>query len=278
MAVTRATRPVGQHAGIPRDVFERELRAAETRRARARVRRQTTAATDVTRARSPRMAGSDARQRPTTSFDPRDGAGQRLVGTVRDQAANDRRCIAHATAAAIEAFISRKSASVAALPSISVGHVFELSGKQEALDATADGVADGVLETACFPPTPACGDPSQRSWRVAMSFLGDEDDLVAEICAAVRANSVPVIVVPTFDNFMAFTGSGVYTPAGQSRDAHALCVIGYEVTAGSGVWIVQNSFGTDWGDGGFARIRWEDRDLGPEKIACRVQGVVPPGT
>jgi C1A family cysteine protease len=70
----------------------------------------------------------------------------------------------------------------------------------------------------------------------------------------------------------------VYVPSGQSGDAHALSIVGYEVAAGSGAWIVQNSMGTDWGENGFARFRWGDPDLGPEKIVCDVRGVRRPGT
>ncbi len=250
---------------------------ADLARARAKLVRQTTASVDATRTRSPRMAGRATLLRPSSGFDPRDGAGSRLVGAIREQPAHDRMCVAHATAVAIEAFISRKKSSVAALPSMSVSHIFQLSGDQELLSPTARGVAQGVFESACFPRTPACGDPMQHAWPAAMTRLDAIDDPVAEMCAAVRGSDLLVIAVPVFENFSAFLGAGVYVPSGRELGAHALCIVGYDASTRGGAWIVQNSYGVAWGDTGFGRVAWEDRDLQPERVVYRVQGVVAPG-
>jgi C1A family cysteine protease len=277
MAVKKVARRVGQGMHIPLSIYEEEVRLADQARSRAQVLRRTTAAADVTRTRGRRSATRAAATRPTSGFDPRDGSGARLAGAVREQPSHDRMCVAHATAVAIESFISRKSASVAALPSLSVSHIFQLSGDQELLSPTARGVSEGVLESACFPPTPACANPALHAWRTAMTRLDAIDDPVAEMCAALRGGDLLVVSVPVFANFSDFVGSGVYSPGGQELGAHALCILGYDASAGGGSWIVQNSYGSSWGDAGCARVAWEDSDLQPERVTYRVQGVLAPG-
>ena len=277
MAIRRTARQAGQGTHIPLSVYEEEVRLADLARSRAHVLRRTTAATDATRTRARRSATRAAATRPTSGFDPRDRAGSRLAGAVREQPTHDRMCVAHATAVAIESFISRKTASVAGLPSLSVSHIFDLSGDQELLSPTARGVSEGVLESACFPLTPACGEPAQHAWRTAMTRLDAIDDPVAEMCASLRNGELLVISVPVFENFAGFTGTGVYAPNGTELGAHALCILGYDASAAGGSWIVQNSYGSSWGDAGCARVAWQDADLQPERVTYRVQGVLAPG-
>ena len=108
---------------------------------------------------------------------------------------------------------------------------------------------------------------------VRLDAIGDP---VIEMCAALRNGAMLVISVPIFENFAAFTGAAVYRPSGREIGAHALCIVGYNVDQGAGDWIVQNSYGSTWGDGGYARIAWEDRHMQAERVVYTVQGLVPP--
>ncbi|MDZ7630254.1 MAG: C1 family peptidase [Gemmatimonadaceae bacterium] len=275
MAVKKSAPP--RRTFLPIRSHLEEARVADRARQLALVERRTRAATDVTRVR--RRGGTAAARtvatRPTTGFDPRDG-GVRLTGAIQLQPPNDRRCTAYATVTAVEAYVCRRAQSLTARPALSVSHLFSLSGNQETLGATADAVKDGVLEAACFPPTPSCDDPAAHTWRAAMSRLIALDDRVAEMCAALRAGQLLVVSVPVFRNFAAFTGTEVYRARGARVGAHALCIIGYEADATGGRWIVQNSFGPDWGDGGYARIAWNDGDVEPERVVYRVEEVAHP--
>ena len=111
-----------------------------------------------------------------------------------------------------------------------------------------------------------------------MQRLDAISDPVIEMCAALRNGALLVISVPIFENFATFTGTGVFRPASREIGAHALCIVGYSVDAGAGGWIVQNSYGAAWGDGGYARIAWEDKHMQAERVVYTVQSLVPPRT
>lgn len=62
-------------------------------------------------------------------------------------------------------------------------------------------------------------------------------------------------VTPEFFSYR----DGVYQAAGScigsSGISHALLIVGFGIDNGMDYWLVQNSFGTSWGMGGFGKIR-----------------------
>lgn len=80
---------------------------------------------------------------------------------------------------------------------------------------------------------------------------------IEENVAAMKAhiyNRGPVVsVIEVFDDLFDYNGRGVYAHAPTSKSAgiHAISVVGWNESGSRPFWIVQNSWGTSWGDGGF---------------------------
>ncbi|KAL4441018.1 hypothetical protein ABPG77_010449 [Micractinium sp. CCAP 211/92] len=82
-----------------------------------------------------------------------------------------------------------------------------------------------------------------------------------DIMSAVFRGRAPVIYFNAEESFVGYT-SGVY-PASACKGAginHAMVVVGYSLP--EKYWIVRNSWGTDWGENGYARIEMK-LDGGP---------------
>ena len=58
-----------------------------------------------------------------------------------------------------------------------------------------------------------------------------------------------------YSNFFSYS-SGVYsTTTGDEKGGHAVALIGYGSESGVKYWLVQNSWGTNWGLEGFAKFK-----------------------
>ena len=82
------------------------------------------------------------------------------------------------------------------------------------------------------------------------SYSGDEDKLkalVAEHGAVVTA----VAAAGPFSNY----GGGVFSGCTNSNTDHAVTVVGYGTANGEDYWLIKNSWGTGWGEGGFIRLK-----------------------
>ncbi|XP_012851905.1 PREDICTED: cathepsin L-like [Erythranthe guttata] len=68
----------------------------------------------------------------------------------------------------------------------------------------------------------------------------------------------PVLAyMDVFESFLDFVGPEVYKENyGKYSGSHIVLIVGYGVDAqGYDYWIVQNTWGSDWGDKGFAKVR-----------------------
>lgn len=98
---------------------------------------------------------------------------------------------------------------------------------------------------------------------------------VERMRAALIAMGPLLTVMHVYPNFRDFTGPGVYRPQGNKEgEAHAVCIVGFEGRDPEGCWIIRNSLGTSWGDRGYFRVAYGDRDLDLENATFAVRQLV----
>ncbi|XP_051214809.2 fruit bromelain-like [Lolium perenne] len=125
-------------------------------------------------------------------------------------------------------------------------------------------VENGGLTTEAEYPYRAVRGPCNRakSARIAAKItgqgaIGPRNELVMQKAVAGQ----PVGVAIEVGSGMQFYKSGVYSGPCGTRLAHAVTVVGYgtDPSTGAKYWIVKNSWGQTWGEGGYIRMR---RDVG----------------
>ena len=72
------------------------------------------------------------------------------------------------------------------------------------------------------------------------------------------------------------SGTGVGTGRSHNID-HDVIIVGWDDTKGNGgAWKMRNSWGTRWGEQGYAWVAYGAYDLGNEAVWCKVNGSAPP--
>lgn len=67
------------------------------------------------------------------------------------------------------------------------------------------------------------------------------------------------------DAFLAYTGGVFNACGGTILGQHAVVLVGWDDSQGSaGVWILRNSWDSDWGEGGYARIEYDCLSVGQQ--------------
>ncbi len=65
-----------------------------------------------------------------------------------------------------------------------------------------------------------------------------------------------------YDDLRFYTGGVYQHVSGAYLGGHAVVIVGWDDA--ESCWICKNSWGTDWGEDGYFRIRWEDCSIGGE--------------
>jgi C1A family cysteine protease len=123
----------------------------------------------------------------------------------------------------------------------------------------------GVTDEACMPYQPTdmnctasrCSDWQNRLTKIA-SYTSYATTAARKDAIAAKG---PVLAgMAVYNDFFAYTG-GVYVKSASATLAgyHCISVVGYNDT--DQCWILKNSWGTNWGEGGFCRIRYGQADL-----------------
>ena len=182
------------------------------------------------------------------------------LGTVPDQGTCGS-CWAHVTASAVESAMCLS------------GHgTVHLSAEQFlTCDTDNFGCSGGYIEYAmqymsdhglCAEGAWSNGDACDACTIVPGSVIASYETMADVSEESLKQMIMRGPTVTHFDvtvSFQTHSGSGIYTAPPQCNSTdHALLLVGW----GETYWIVQNSWGTDWGNGGYAYI---------EKGACNIE-------
>ncbi|MBN1350775.1 choice-of-anchor J domain-containing protein [candidate division KSB1 bacterium] len=121
----------------------------------------------------------------------------------------------------------------------------------------------------------ACPDWNERAHKIATwRWITSDSVNIDQIKAAVLENPLPCYMTVYSD--FAFYQSGVYEHVFGNRSGyHAVVIVGWEDNppeGGSSCWIVKNSWGTDWGENGYFKIRRDACDIGTWCIDMDIAG------
>lgn len=113
----------------------------------------------------------------------------------------------------------------------------------------------GVCKMYWMEMLPGCTvDSSPTDSRLNYKVLTNERDIQRYV-----AENGPVATVLQASNKFLYYGSGIFDDPTCSRspDAvdHAIVIVGYGREAGTDYWLIKNSWGTSWGDEGYAKVK-----------------------
>lgn len=167
-------------------------------------------------------------------------------------------------------------------PDLSEQHLLSCSGGGDcdggyASDAAEYTKTNGVPPESCFPYQasdvdcdPCLDYPANASrinywgWITQGGFIQSDDPSIASNTAIVNElQDGPLAGFMTvYDNFYYYTGDIYeYDPApGEEGGGHFIVIVGYNMN--EQYWICKNSWGTDWGEDGYFKIKWDTCDMG----------------
>ncbi len=181
-------------------------------------------------------------------------------------------CVAFATVGTLETQINVTSGIPGFNPSFSTQALFACGGGacdfgwQPEL-ASRFLQTTGVPDEACAPYTMGatgdtvscssiCSDSAARSTKIvsySTPSMGVKD--INAVKAALAHGPLQTTLM-VYADFLTYH-KGVYKHVtGTLLGGHAISIVGYDDTTRS--WIIRNSWGTDWGNGGFANISYDD--------------------
>lgn len=196
------------------------------------------------------------------SFDWRSTPGRNCITAIRDQEQCGS-CVAFGTTALLEAMVRIERHMWVDL---SEADLFEGGGSCQngwlANSAISRIMSDGVpLERElAYPPNASATTvinqlPGDGSIALAIKAANDTVFYNKDSRKNYLSTTGPMVAcMDVYKDFQDWGGGGVYHYDGTSPylGGHCLLVIGYDDNAGC--WIVKNSWGSGWGDGGFAQI------------------------
>jgi hypothetical protein len=207
-----------------------------------------------------------------TSVDWRSKGGQNWVTSVKNQG-NCGSCVSFCTCAVIESAVRITLGNATYAVDLSEGFCQFCGGGScggwgltSGLDfARSTGITDEACMPYAAPPDMNCTASRCADW---LSRLTKISSYTGYAGMDARRNAIatigPVVSgMAVYTDFFAYS-SGVYvktptTASNKLEGYHCICCIGYDDTQQA--WIVKNSWGPGWGQGGFGLIRYGQSDL-----------------
>ena len=229
------------------------------------------------------------------NFDWRDQEGVNYVSPIRNQEKCGS-CYAFGSMAMLEARVRLLSHNTLQ-PVFSTQDVVSCSKYSQGCEggfpyliAGKYGQDFGVVEESCFPytgndttscqtETPGCLRYRTAEYHYIGEFYGGCNE--ALMMDELVRNGPIAISFEVTEDFQHYK-SGIYHKTGLQDGFnpweitnHVVAVVGYGVEDGEKYWIVKNSWGVDWGEEGFFRIRKGTDELSIESMAVAATPVIP---
>lgn len=201
-----------------------------------------------------------------TAYNLADVGGISYVAGVRDQERCGS-CVSFGTLATTEGTLRVAKSDPDLAVDLSEAHLFYCIARSQgrrcntgwsvapALDALRDL---GAPDEACYPYIGVDQDCSNRcaDWQArATKITGwHEINVASQMKEWISTRGPIVATLAVYSDFYSYR-SGIYRHVtGELVGGHCVCAVGYDDLAGC--WILKNSWGSAWGDGGFVRIAY----------------------
>jgi len=194
-------------------------------------------------------------------------------------------CVAFGTTAAVESAVRTANNNPNLAVDLSEAQVFYCYGKAAGAtcetgwwpDGALNGFKSGVVDAGCFPYT--AGDQSCKlcsNWQDRLTWITNWTLLTNTTAMKTQISSKGPVsgCFTVYNDFFSYS-SGVYSPDVSSGVAggHCICVVGYSDPGR--YWICKNSWGPNWGEGGFFCIAYNVCGIDSEMWA--INGIVDTG-
>lgn len=195
----------------------------------------------------------------------------RALPPMRPHQGNCGSCWAHAAVAALE--VEAVRARTLAGPNLSEQQLIDCVGRTGCQGGLAEDAFEYVskkflVREVAYPNkgTASVCQSSNATKEGAISVLRFPGyDIIPatprNLMGAVYRGRAPVVYFTVGESFVGYS-NGIYPASACTGNGllHAMVVVGYSLP--EKYWIVRNSWGTDWGDGGYMKIEMKDGGLG----------------
>lgn len=212
------------------------------------------------------------RTKGNDSLDWRNISGTNWLGPVMNQG-NCGSCVAFAAVATLEARFRISQGPIWANPTFSPQQLFNCGGGACDFGWQPGSAASflkkkGIVDNACAPylsgstgkdvscSAMKCNDQVQRTYKIAdFSTPSSWGGNAEKVKSALKTGPL-VTTMTVYDDFLTYSG-GIYKHVtGAKAGGHAISLVGFNDL--ERYWIIRNSWGTNWGESGFARISYDD--------------------
>lgn len=213
------------------------------------------------------------RTKALEKWDWRDVDGVNWLGSIMDQG-NCGSCVAFASIATLEAQFKIAAGLSWLDPQFSTQQLFNCGGGACSVGWRLAPAAkmlkkEGVVDAACVPYESGvtgqdawckkmdCADKKNRITKIYdYQTPGSWGGSMAKLKEAIKKGPV-VTGMTVYEDFL-FYSSGIYKSVSKKMSGrHAVSIVGFNDV--ERFWVIRNSWGTEWGEKGFARISYDDK-------------------